>query len=176
MNSKLPKTLKSALMLSLGLSVGGCTVEDDTSSQTADTGSSSDPDATVDGTVNVPDAMVDATTSTALPPIPLQQVMCTGEETELEGPCCVDVYCMDTNEAGVCPESSDTNAGEVTGLSFGSGDCLCEDVTGPYAPRANEDELPCCYLVGVYWCSGRPMFAQGTIIRATPIKGKHWQA
>jgi hypothetical protein len=111
---------------------------------------------------------------TQLKPIPQDQVVCTGEETALQGPCCVDVYCTESAQDGICLTAEEANAEEVTGLFLGSGDCQCADVAGPYAAPEGQEGNPCCYLVGVSWCAGRPMFAAGGLVRATALKGKRW--
>ena len=140
MNSKLTQALKSALMLGVGVSINGCSVDDET----------------------------------PLEPIPQDQIMCTGEETEFVGPCCVDVYCTETPQGGVCLAGEETNVDEVTRLFLGSGQCQCTEVFGPYAPPEGQEDTPCCYLVGVNSCSGRPMFAAGVTVRATALKGRRW--
>ena len=145
MNSKLTKALKSALMLGMGVTINGCSVDQETPL---------DP---------IP-----------LEPIPQDEVACTGEETDFVGPCCVDVYCTETAQDGICLAAEETYAEEVTGLFLGSGQCQCAEVAGPYAAPEGQEGGPCCYLVGVNSCSGRPMFAAGATVRATALKGRRW--
>ena len=134
-------------MLSLGVTVGGCE-QDDLNERG-------------EGEV-------------VLDPIPQEEIACTGEESELEGPCCVDVYCTETDGSGSCPDASARSADEVTGLSLGSGECACAAINGPYAPASPESDQPCCYLVGIQWCSGRPIYAAGITVRATAVHGLRW--
>jgi hypothetical protein len=146
MKSAVTQSLKHALMISLGISTGGCE----------------------QGEQN----------EVTLDPIPQEEMMCTGEEGDFTGeegdygPCCVDVYCTDTDESGSCPDASPQSAMEVLGL--GSGQCQCSEVSGPYAPASSESELPCCYLVGIQWCVGRPIYAEGITVRATAVHGERW--
>ena len=146
MKSAVTQSLKHALMISLGFSAVGCE----------------------QGELN------ETQNEITLDPIPQEEIMCTGEEGDFTGPCCVDVYCTDTDESGSCPDASARSASEVTGLDLGSGQCECSEVSGPYAPESSESELPCCYLAGIQWCSGRPIYAEGITVRATAVHGERW--
>ena len=140
MNSKLTQALKSALMLGVGVTINGCSTDQET----------------------------------PLEPIPQDEIVCTGEETDFVGPCCVDVYCTETTQDGTCLAAAETTADDLTGDFLGSGRCQCTEVTGPYAAPEGQEGSPCCYLVGVNSCSGRPMFAAGVTVRATALKGTRW--
>ena len=153
MKSAVTQSLKHALMISLGISAGGCEQGE------------------LNETQNETTEMQNEIT---LDPIPQEEIMCTGEDDGFSGPCSVDVYCTDTDESGSCPNASTRSASEVTGLSLGSGECNCSKFSGPYAPASSESELPCCYLVGIRWCAGRPIYAEGVTIRATAVHGERW--
>jgi hypothetical protein len=103
--------------------------------------------------------------------------VCSGGDTGLggfEGPCCVDVYCIDAATDGSCPSTTETNSSEITGIGLGSGSCECEAPAGPYAPY---DGKPgdCCYTVGVQGCEGRPLIIAGNLRTAPLQRGHSWR-
>ncbi|MEC8277504.1 MAG: hypothetical protein VX026_07310, partial [Myxococcota bacterium] len=83
-----------------------------------------------------------------------------------------------------CREPSDATAWDdataITGLSLGSGDCLCETPEGPYnntnATQYTSTNGECCYLVGIAGCEGRPLKIAGQIRKATLRIGHAWRA
>ena len=143
-------------MLSLGVSVGACSVDDE-------------PQETQGGTPATQDPVIQD-----LDPVPQERVTCTGEDGDFTGPCCVDVYCTEPNTSGICPDATEQSAEDLTGLILGSGECQCDPVAGPYASPSSNSERSCCYLVGIQWCTGRPMYADGDTIRATAVTGARW--
>ena len=158
MNSKITKGLKSTLMLSLGFSVGACNVDDE-------------PQENQGGTTMTQDL---GPVPQDLDPVPQEKVECTGAEDDFTGPCCVEVYCTEANASGICPDAAEQNASDLNSDISGSGQCECGSIAGPYASPTANNEQPCCYLVGVQWCAGRPMYADGDIIRATAVNGARW--
>ncbi len=101
--------------------------------------------------------------------------ICDGDTSMSTGQCCVDVYCTPAKSDGTCASTDETTAGDITGLSLGSGDCECDAPEGPYAPYDGKDG-DCCYLVGVQGCEGRPMIVQGHQRRAPLVRGRSWAA
>lgn len=164
------------LGLSLGLAAPACLEkddDDDAGDSTPDT--DSETDSETDSTTDV--GTDSGTDTTSLDPVPEGSYPeCEGSDTGLlVGPCCTDVYCIAAGSDGACRAADDVTAEEATGLGLGSGDCQCGPVEGPYAPRAGDPEA-CCYLVGVQGCTGRPVVVAGRLVRATPRRGRAWQA
>ena len=108
-----------------------------------------------------------------LPPIPTERIKCSGTSSEYEGPCCVEVYCVPADTSMTCKSVDETSEGNITGESLGSGSCACGEFSGPYAAPDTKSK-DCCYLVGIQSCSGRPMWAEGQIIRSSVLDGERW--
>ena len=89
-------------MLSLGLSVGACNVDDESQE-------------TQGGT----------TMTQELDPVPQEKVECTGEADDFTGPCCVEIYCTEANVSGICPDAAEQNASDLNSDITGSGQCQC---------------------------------------------------
>ena len=104
---------------------------------------------------------------------------CTEASSEFFGPCCVEVYCVDPTN-GECVAAEEANPQEITGVSLGSGNCLCDPVDGPYSSEGAEAYTDttgaCCYLVGIQGCEGRPMLVDNQHIKAPLIRGQRWRA
>jgi hypothetical protein len=103
--------------------------------------------------------------------------VCSGGDTGqggFEGPCCVDVYCIDAASDGSCLSTTETNASEITGIGLGSGSCECEAPAGPYAPYDGKSG-DCCYTVGVQGCEGRPLIIAGNLRTAPLQRGRSWR-
>jgi hypothetical protein len=154
--------LRTALLLGLGLALTGCLDKEEDDDAGDDTSTSPSDDT--------------SSPTQTLDPLPDGDYPeCEGGDSGLAGPCCVDVYCLQPGADGTCRASSDVSAEELTGLGLGSGDCQCSPVEGPYAPRPTDAEA-CCYLVGVQWCTGRPIFVAGRTGRARAVTGRRWSA
>jgi hypothetical protein len=155
--------IRNAILLSIGCSAlaVACSEKEDTGDTAASTATdSADP------------------ISSMYPEIPTGEYPeCTEAASEYQGDCCVDVYCTESVDEE-CPEAENQNAGMITGLSLGSGDCLCEDVAGPYSSQGaeayTETTGDCCYLVGVQGCEGRPMMVRDELRKAPLVRGKAW--
>ena len=116
--------------------------------------------------------------SQQLPPVPAGDYPeCDGQTSEFTGECCVDIYCT-APVNGDCLEAEPQNASTITGIGLGSGNCLCDDVEGPYSNQGVEAATAangeCCYLVGVQGCEGRPMLVEENLRKAQLIRGQAW--
>jgi len=117
-------------------------------------------------------------TSSNLSAIPAGEYPDCSEDPE---PCCVDVYCHEPAD-GNCIEITAENgwdaASTITGLSLGSGNCLCSEPDGPYSNEGAEAYTDtvgsCCYLVGIVGCEGRPMQVAGQLRTAPLVRGRRW--
>jgi hypothetical protein len=150
------KHLRLSLLLAAGLGAGVACGDKDAEDDTGEGTSSSELTA-------VPEA---------------DYPVCSGGEDSgsggFDGPCCVDVYCLEAGPDGSCPSTAETNAEEITGVGLGTGSCQCEDPVGPYAPYEGTSG-DCCYTVGIQGCEGRPMLVAGDIRTAPLQRGRSWR-
>lgn len=123
----------------------------------------------------VTDVIADVTAdTTALAPYPDQNLGCFGpiHDSGYYGQCCYKVTCGDQVD-GACPPVSEARA-YISGFPSGSGTCACGDpASGPYAPRS-ASEGPCCYVVGIISCDGRPLLVGGVPRLAPLIARADW--
>lgn len=175
----MPHSLQQAIFLTIGLNTLACqdaVDEKDTSASSTDTNDTTDTTDTTDTSTaptNTPDPIPDG-----------DYPICSGDTSWSMGQCCVDVYCTEPESSGDCREPSDATAWDdataITGLSLGSGDCLCETPEGPYnntnATQYTSTNGECCYLVGIAGCEGRPLKIAGQIRKATLRIGHAWRA
>jgi hypothetical protein len=91
---------------------------------------------------------------------------CYGESSQLSGPCCLNVRCVEPPDGGTqCKMPNEIQPRDVGYVTFGSGSCLCQPISGPYTPetaqRYSPTQGPCCYLVPIQYCAGRPLILEG---------------
>ena len=98
--------------------------------------------------------------------------VCTGDSLDTGGSeCCVDVWCVPP-DGDSCPAPDAQSAEDLTGMSLGSGACLCAAVEGPFAVESDAGQ--CCYTLGIEGCEGRPLIVDGTIRRAPVQARRGW--
>ncbi|HEY6561109.1 MAG TPA: hypothetical protein VI072_27725 [Polyangiaceae bacterium] len=111
---------------------------------------------------------------------------CYGEGNPmLHGPCCLRVFCIEP-PAGqtACKPANAVTSQEIGYPSLGSGTCMCSvpgrppGFGGPYSPESAQQystsQGSCCYLVGLQWCTGRPLIIEGRGVVAELISSAGW--
>lgn len=111
---------------------------------------------------------------------------CYGEGNPmLFGPCCLRVFCIDP-PAGqtACKPANAVTSQEIGYPSLGSGTCMCSvagrpsGFSGPYSPESAQQystgQGSCCYLIGLHWCTGRPLVIDGRGVVAELVSDIGW--
>jgi hypothetical protein len=129
------------------------------------------------------DALVQGDGSILLAACPLDALVCTGRDHSADddggmpggyfGRCCAKAMCYAPEPNAGC-ESAEVAQNEH--FSFGSGDCNCGDVEGPYAQPedAAAEAGECCYVVPVIGCTGRPLSTDRGHLLAPIVSGTEW--
>jgi hypothetical protein len=112
----------------------------------------------------------DAFDAPTFPPVPVPDggfPYCTGLPSPEAGPCCQDVYCFAPDAGRACPAGLDLTNIEISDLTHrfvGSGTCWCSR-SGPFDPTSaaqfTDAGGPCCYVIGLQSCLGRPFIVDG---------------
>ena len=137
------------------------------------------------------DALVQGDGSILLAAFPLDALVCTGPDHPgyddagfplggFFGRCCAEAMCYTPEpNAGCLP----AQAAGSEHFDFGSGDCNCGEVEGPYdrpdaAVRTDDAAVPteidCCYVVPVIACEGRPLTTDRGHLLAPIVSGVDW--
>jgi hypothetical protein len=136
-----------------------------------------------------------ASTLPAIPPPPVGGTpqdggaaypQCYGEGNPmLFGPCCLRVFCIEP-PAGqtACKPANAVTSQDIGYPSLGSGTCMCSvpgrpvGFSGPYSPESAQQysvsQGPCCYLIGLHWCTGRPLLIDGQARVAELVSNTGW--
>jgi hypothetical protein len=104
---------------------------------------------------------------------------CYGEGSQSSGPCCLNVRCVEPPDGGTaCKAPSAIVPSDVGYVTFGSGSCLCQPITGLYtqatAQAYSPSQGPCCYLVPIQSCIGRPLILEGRDVTAPLAFSSGW--
>jgi hypothetical protein len=98
----------------------------------------------------------------------------------LTGPCCLNVHCIEPPDARTtCPPASGVTPQNLGYGFLGSGRCQCGgSIEGPYsassAQQYSATQGPCCYVIGVQGCTGRPFVVAGKPRLAPLVRGAAW--
>ena len=115
--------------------------------------------------------------SSALEPYPADALVCIGPEHDggLFGRCCANALCYtpDTGSDCVAAKAAPAKLNEF----YGSGQCLCGDIQGPYA--SNPTHAPskagtCCYVVSSIACEGRPLLVDDVAVVSELARRCDW--
>jgi hypothetical protein len=111
---------------------------------------------------------------------------CYGEGNPmLFGPCCLRVFCIDPPAGqAACKPANAVTSQEIGYPSLGSGTCMCSvpgraaGFSGPYSPESaqqySNSQGACCYLIGLHWCTGRPLIIDGQALLAELVSSTGW--
>lgn len=143
-------------------------------------------DARVDNDARVElDALVRDDGSIMLAAFPMEALTCSGPDHSADddagftggyfGRCCAEAMCYTPEPNAACLPAA---MAQQEHFSFGSGDCNCGPVEGPFAPP-DDAAAPlgeCCYVVPVITCTGRPLSTDRGHLLATVISSFDWIA
>lgn len=111
---------------------------------------------------------------------PLDALVCTGPDYGTEGggyfgQCCADAMCYTPEPDAECLSAEMVRTQH---FNFGSGNCNCGDVVGPFAPPHDAGALEgeCCYAVPVIGCTGRPLSTERGHMLAAVVSSLEWIA
>lgn len=110
-----------------------------------------------------------------LSPYALDAATCSGPGAYRQ--CCVTARCYTPDAGEACVAVADAH--KKVSYPPGSGWCLCNTPTGPFAPNpqaAPADNGTCCYLVGSQGCDGRPLLVEGVALIASLTHRSDWAA